>query len=132
MAYNDQVSDPGQRLSLADLIALREDNVEPGVTFAAPQNYIRNERTGAVTGLDQYQQQQAGPALDYSSPIEFGGMGKGAPPRTRSAAIEEGHSIQACGGDPTQAVLHVPACRARATVPPSDCEPAPCAGPGIR
>ena len=75
MAYMDQVSDPGQRLSLADLIALRQDNSDPGVSFDAPQNYIMNERTGAVTDLGQ--SQQSGPALDYASPIEFAGMGKG-------------------------------------------------------
>lgn len=40
-----------------------------------PQNYIQNERTGDVTDLGQ--SQPAGPAMDYSSPVEFGGMGKG-------------------------------------------------------
>lgn len=40
-----------------------------------PQNYIRNERTGAVTDLGQ--SQPAGPSLDYSMPIEIGGYGKG-------------------------------------------------------
>ncbi len=36
---------------------------------------IRNERTGAVTNLGQ--SQPAGPAMDYSMPIEIGGYGKG-------------------------------------------------------
>lgn len=39
-----------------------------------PQNFIRNERTGAIQSLDQ---RQAGPSLDYASPIEIGGFGKG-------------------------------------------------------
>jgi hypothetical protein len=40
-----------------------------------PQNYIQNERTGRV--IDMGQSQPAGPAMDYSSPIEIGGYGKG-------------------------------------------------------
>lgn len=40
-----------------------------------PQNYIQNERTGRV--MDMGQSQPAGPAMDYSSPIEIGGYGKG-------------------------------------------------------
>lgn len=40
-----------------------------------PQNYIQNERTGRV--IDMGQSQPAGPAMDYSMPIEIGGMGKG-------------------------------------------------------
>lgn len=40
-----------------------------------PQNFIRNERTGRV--MDMGQSQPAGPAMDYSMPIEIGGYGKG-------------------------------------------------------
>ena len=40
-----------------------------------PQNYIQNERTGRV--IDMGQSQPAGPAMDYSMPIEIGGYGKG-------------------------------------------------------
>lgn len=40
-----------------------------------PQNYIKNERTGRV--MDMGQSQPAGPAMDYSMPIEIGGYGKG-------------------------------------------------------
>lgn len=40
-----------------------------------PQNYIQNERTGRV--MDMGQSQPAGPAMDYSMPIEIGGYGKG-------------------------------------------------------
>lgn len=40
-----------------------------------PQNYIQNERTGRV--MDMGQSQPSGPAMDYSSPIEIGGYGKG-------------------------------------------------------
>ncbi len=39
-----------------------------------PQNYIRNNSTGAMQEL---RSQPQGPALDYSSPIEIGGVGKG-------------------------------------------------------
>lgn len=46
------------------------------------QNSLRNQDTGRIIPiLDQYgnpsQSQPSGPALDYSSPIEMGGMGKG-------------------------------------------------------
>ncbi len=40
-----------------------------------PQNYIQNERTGRV--IDMGQSQPAGPAMDYSMPIEISGYGKG-------------------------------------------------------
>lgn len=47
----------------------------PPQQMPMPQNYIRNERTGAT--YDMGQSQPSGPALDYSSPIEIGGQGKG-------------------------------------------------------
>ena len=47
----------------------------PPQQMPMPQNYIRNERTGAT--YDMGQSQPSGPALDYSSPIEIGGRGKG-------------------------------------------------------
>lgn len=40
-----------------------------------PQNYIRNNTTGKTYDMGESQPQ--GPALDYSSPIEIGGYGKG-------------------------------------------------------
>lgn len=40
-----------------------------------PQNYIRNNSTGKTYDMGESQPQ--GPALDYSSPIEIGGYGKG-------------------------------------------------------
>lgn len=129
--YIDQLAEQDRQKRLADLLAMQQDNSEPGVQFDTPQqpipqqgslsdlmnsgasrdqinamlsqstitspgfdaagtvgrgepympppplpqNYIKNERTGAVTDLGQ--SQPAGPALDYSMPIEFGGMGKG-------------------------------------------------------
>ncbi len=54
-----------------------------------PQNYIRNERTGKVTDLGM-SQPSFGPALDYASPIEYAGMGKG-------------YRIK---GDPTRAMIN--------------------------
>lgn len=40
-----------------------------------PQNFVQNSRTGATYDLGP--SRQAGPAVDYSSPIEIGGYGKG-------------------------------------------------------
>lgn len=113
MAYNmnylSQFS-PEERLKLSELLAMQQDNSEPGVQYDTgnqqflsaladpknyirtsgfdenfmarsqnpaplPQNFIRNERTGAVTDLGQSQPSQ--PALDYTMPIEMAGIGKG-------------------------------------------------------
>lgn len=52
-----------------------EPYMPPPQAAPMPQNYIQNERTGRV--MDMGQSQPAGPAMDYSSPIEIGGMGKG-------------------------------------------------------
>lgn len=52
-----------------------EPYMPPPQAEPMPQNYIRNERTGRV--MDMGQSQPAGPAMDYSMPIEIGGMGKG-------------------------------------------------------
>ena len=52
-----------------------EPYMPPPQAEPMPQNYIRNERTGRV--MDMGQSQPAGPAMDYSMPIEIGGYGKG-------------------------------------------------------
>lgn len=52
-----------------------EPYMPPPQAEPIPQNYIRNERTGRV--MDMGQSQPAGPAMDYSMPIEIGGYGKG-------------------------------------------------------
>lgn len=52
-----------------------EPYMPPPQAAPLPQNYIQNERTGRV--IDMGQSQPAGPAMDYSSPIEIGGYGKG-------------------------------------------------------
>ena len=109
MNYLNQLS-PEERLKLSELLAMQQDNSEPGVQYDTgnqqflsaladpknyirtsgfdenfmarskapaplPQNFIRNERTGAVTDLGQSQPSQ--PALDYTMPIEMAGIGKG-------------------------------------------------------
>ncbi len=48
---------------------------QAGMVDQAPLNSIRNNSTGRVIPVEQ--SQPAGPALDYSSPIEIGGQGKG-------------------------------------------------------
>ncbi len=52
-----------------------EPYMPPPQAAPMPQNYIQNERTGRV--IDMGQSQPAGPAMDYSSPIEIVGYGKG-------------------------------------------------------
>lgn len=132
--YIDQLAEQDRLKRIAELVAMQQDNSEPGVQFdtgvpaqnqqflsaladpqntirtagfnplgtmggepymppepgygpagmveQAPLNTIRNNSTGRVfqpTGMNGQpsQSQPAGPAVDYSSPIEIGGYGKG-------------------------------------------------------
>ena len=78
--YIDQMAERDRKMRLADLFGMggSEDftvNQPQQMPQQMPENFLRNQDTGATYDLGP--SRQAGPALDYSSPIEIGGYGKG-------------------------------------------------------
>ena len=78
--YIDQMVEKDRKMRLADLFggmggSTEDFTVNQPAPQQMPQNFLRNQDTGAT--YDFGPSQQAGPALDYSSPIEIGGYGKG-------------------------------------------------------
>ncbi len=75
--------------------------MQPQMRQQMPQNYIRNNSTGSMTELPPSQPQGTqGPALDYSSPIEIAGAGKGYRVKGDpfSAMLDNGSKVS-LGGD---------------------------------
>ena len=76
--YIDQMAERDRKMRLADLFGMGgadDFTVRPPQQQPMPENFLRNQDTGATYDLGP--SRQAGPALDYSSPIEIGGYGKG-------------------------------------------------------
>lgn len=82
MSYQiDQMAERDRKMRLSDLLkdfgggGMEDFTVNQPMPQQMPQNFLRNQDTGAMYDLGQ--SQPAGPALDYASPIEIGGYGKG-------------------------------------------------------
>lgn len=77
--YIDQMAERDRKMRLADLFGgmggSEDFTVSQPQQQPMPENFLRNQDTGATYDLGP--SRQAGPALDYSSPIEIGGYGKG-------------------------------------------------------